>query len=299
MRPDHLVGIAAARARADVPTPAGTREAVEAVTEHTVPGRAQPVRVRVYHPARQPVGVVLYLHGGGHVTGTVDSYDGLTRRLANRVPATVVSVDYRRAPEHRCPAAVDDAQAAYEWALRYARSLAPRGPGQLVIAGDSAGGNNAAVLTRRLRDGPGVPPVLQVLLYPPLDAVAYRDPDAYPSYRACGDGLGLVYADGLFYWDAYLGPDGDPGHPDASPLRLPDLSGLAPAYVLTVEYDVLRDEGAHYAARLEDAGVPVIHRRWNGHLHGFLGDPSTYDDADPALDEVATAVRTALTGRVP
>lgn len=160
----------------------------------------------------------------------------------------------------------------------------------MVVAGDSAGGNNAAVLVRRLRDG-GVPlPALQVLVYPPVDAVAYRDVDAYPSYRENGSGYGLEYADGLYYWDHYLGPDGDPANPDASPLRAPSLAGLPPTYVLSVEYDVLRDENRAYADALRSAGVPVEHRHWEGHLHGFLGDPAAYDDADTALAEIATAV---------
>lgn len=263
------------------------------VIDVLVPGPDGDVPARVYSPVC-PVGVVLYLHGGGHVTGTVDSYDGLTRRLANRVPATLVAVDYRRAPEYRCPVAVDDAEAVYRWLLPRAAELAPAGAGRVAIAGDSAGGNNAAVLCRRLRDAGAPLPVLQVLAYPPVDAVAYRDQDAYPSYRECGEGFGLVYEDGLSYWDHYLGPDGDPFSPDASPLRAPSLAGLPPAYVLTVEYDVLRDEGQAYAEHLQAADVPTVHRRWNGHLHGFLGNPGAFDDADTALDEIAQALRTRL-----
>jgi acetyl esterase len=294
VRPDHELDVAAVRARADVPPPPGTVERVDTVEDRELPGPAGPLPVRVHTPAA-PVGTVLYLHGGGHVTGTLDSYDGLVRRLANRVPATVVAVGYRRAPEHRCPAAVDDAQAAYTWVLDHRETLAPGSAGRVAVAGDSAGGNNAAVLVRRLRDR-GVPlPALQVLIYPPVDAVAYRDVDAYPSYRENGSGYGLEYADGRYYWDHYLGPDGDPAHPDASPLRAPSLAGLPPAYVLSVEYDVLRDENRAYADALRSAGVPVEHRHWPGHLHGFLGDPATYDDADTALTEIATAVRRRLT----
>ncbi|CAA9429765.1 MAG: hypothetical protein AVDCRST_MAG35-2514, partial [uncultured Quadrisphaera sp.] len=259
-----------------------------------------PVPVRLYSPhpsASAAVGVVVYLHGGGHVTGTVASYDGLTRRLANRVPAAVVSVDYRRAPEHRCPAAVEDAEAAYRWALENAGELAPGSTGRVAIAGDSAGGNNAAVLARWLRDGDlarSEQPALQVLVYPPVDAVAYRA-RAYPSHVECGEGYGLLHADGLTYWEHYLGPDVDPADPDASPLRAPSLAGLPPAHVLTAGCDVLRDEGGAYADALAAAGVPVVHRRWEGHLHGFIGDPAAYDDADRALGEVATALREALT----
>lgn len=190
-------------------------------------------------------------------------------------------------------APVDDAEVAYGWVLAQT-DLAPAGADRVVIAGDSAGGNHAAVLVRRLRDSGRAAPALQVLLCPTLDAVAYRGGLAYPSYAECGAGYGLTYEDGLWYWDHYLGPEGDPASPDASPLRVADLTGLPPAYVLTVEYDVLRDEGEAYARRLLAAGVPVRHRRWDGHLHGFLGDPQTFDDAEPALTEVAAAIRDAL-----
>lgn len=295
VRPDHQLSLAQVRAEAD--GPAQDTEPVAAVADTSVPGPGGPVPVRVYTPQAAALGVVVYLHGGGHVTGTLDSYDGLTRRLANRVPATVVSVDYRRAPEHRCPAAVEDAGAAYTWALARARALAPDGAGRVAVAGDSAGGNNAAVVVRRLRDTGAPPPALQVLLYPPVDAVAYLERNTYASYVECGRGFGLVYEDGVSYWRHYLGPHGDPASPDASPMRAASLADLPPAYVLTAEYDVLRDEGEAYARTLAAAGVPVQHRRWNGHLHGFLGDPASFDDAEPALAEIATALRAALTTR--
>jgi acetyl esterase len=292
VRPDHELTVAEAREAADQPA-TGVQPVAE-VTDTTVPGVAGPVPVRIHRPVEPSIGVVVYLHGGGHVTGTLDSYDGLTRRLANRVPATVVSVGYRRAPEHRCPAAVEDAEAVYRWVLDRAADLAPDTAGRIVVAGDSAGGNNAAVLVRRLRDAGTPLPAAQVLLYPPVDAVAYRQ-RSYPSHTECGEGYGLLYADGLAYWDHYLGPDGDPASPDASPMRAASLAGLPPAYVLTVEYDVLRDEGEAYAAALAQAGVPVQIRRWDGHLHGFLGDPASYSDAEPALTEIAAAIRSALT----
>ena len=299
--PDHLLTVAEARAKADVPP--RTVEPVADVVDATAPELAGqgPVPVRAYTPhpsAGAAVGVVLYLHGGGHVTGTVASYDGLTRRLANRVPAAVLAVEYRRAPEHRCPAAVEDAEAAYRWALAHAGRLAPGSTGRVAIAGDSAGGNNAAVLARWLRDA-GLPaseqPALQVLIYPPVDAVAYRA-RSFPSHVECGEGYGLLHEDGLAYWAHYLGPDGDPADPDASPLRAPSLAGLPPAHVVTAGCDVLRDEGEAYADALAAAGVPVAHRRWEGHLHGFIGDPAAFDDAERALSEVATALRAALTG---
>ena len=278
MVPDHQLTVAAMRAKADVP-PTDV-EPVTSVVDTTVPGLAGqgPVPVRITTPAAAaglPVGVVVHLHGGGHVTGTVASYDGLTRRLANRVPATVVSVDYRRAPEHRCPAPVHDAHATHVWTVHHVADLAPGSGGRIAVAGDSAGGNNTAVLVRWLRDDPTTAqqPVLQVLIYPPVDAVAYRA-RALPSHTERGTGYGLVWEDGLAYWDHYLGPHENPAHPDASPLRAPPLAGLPPAYVLTAGYDVLRDEGRAYADAMAAAGVVVTHREWGGHLHGFLGDPA-------------------------
>ncbi len=197
IRPDHQLTVAQARAKADVP--AHGVEPVAQVVDAAVPGPAGLIPVRVYTPAEHPLGVVVYLHGGGHVTGTIDSYDGLTRRLANRIPATPVSVGYRRAPEHRCPTAVEDAEGVYHWVTGRVRSLAPGSGGRVAVAGDSAGGNNTAVLVRRLRDAGAPPPALQVLVYPPVDAVAYRDRSAYPSYTECGQGFGLRYEDGLSY----------------------------------------------------------------------------------------------------
>ncbi len=291
---DHELTVQQARAKAE----ATTDDHIESVVVSrnlVVPGDPE-VAVRRYRPAA-PVGVVLYLHGGGHVMGTVDSYDAFSRRLANRVPATVVAVEYRRAPEHRCPAAVDDAEVAYRWVVQNAAALAPNSDARVVIAGDSAGGNNTAVLAQRLRDAHQPAPALQVLLYPPLDAVAYRAA-SYPSYTERGEGYGLTYPDGLWYWNHYLGPDGDAASPDASPLRADSLEGLPPAYLLTVEYDVLRDEGRHYADRLREAGVAVQHRHWDGHLHGFLVD-QRYDDAERALIEITDAIRTALRSPAP
>ena len=185
VRPEHELTVAEVRARADVPPSVDALGPVSRICDVLISGPGGEVPLRILVPPRA-LGIGLYLHGGGHVTGTVDSYGGLLRRLANRVPTTVVAVDYRRAPEHRCPAAVEDAEAAYEWVLEHRHELVPGGGARIVVAGDSAGGNNAAVLVRRLRDRGMALPSLQVLIYPPVDAVAYRDPDAFPSYRENG-----------------------------------------------------------------------------------------------------------------
>lgn len=239
------------------------------------------------------MGIVVYAHGGGHVTGTLDSYDRLARRLAAAVPAIVVLVGYRRAPEHRWPAAIEDVEAAYRWVGCQRDELAGH-DAAVALAGDSAGGHLAAVVCRRLRDRGGSQPVAQVLIYPTLDAVAYRQA-GYPSHRECGTGYGLEYPDGLAYWDHYLGPTGDPTSPDASALRASDVSALPPALIVTAEYDVLRDEGRAYAERLAAAGVEVHYRQFDGQLHGFLSDPDRYPAADQALQLVADHLRRRLT----
>lgn len=285
--PDHRLTVAQMRAAADRSTVA-QEGSLPVVTEDRSDaiGPAGPVPVRVITPGARPLGIVVYAHGGGHVTGTLDSYDRLARRLAASVPATVVLVGYRRAPEHRCPAPVDDCQAVYSWVVRHRQLLGDDQGSPIAIAGDSAGGNVTAVLARRLRDTDAVAPVTQVLIYPTLDAVGYRRSE-YASHRDCATGFGLLHADGLAYWDHYLGPDQDPASADASPLRTADLSRLPPALVLTAEYDVLRDEGRAYVERLRDAGVAAGYRQYDGQLHGFVGDPDRYPAADDALRVVA------------
>lgn len=284
--PDHRLTVQQMRAAADVSTvhldadlPVSTHD------RDDVRGPGGTVPVRVATPRQAPLGVVVYAHGGGHVTGTLDSYDRLARRLAAAVPATVVLIGYRLAPEHRWPAAVHDVEASYHWASEHRVELAGEGAG-VAIAGDSAGGHLAAVVCRRLRDSGAPRPVSQTLVYPTLDAVAYHRA-ALPSHRECATGCGLLYDDGLVYWDHYLGAHGDPSSPDASALRAIDLRDLPPAVVVTAEHDVLRDEGRAYAERLREAGVQVDHRQYDGQIHGFLGDPDRYPAADVALRHLA------------
>ena len=297
VRPAHQLTVEQMRAAADVSTVEQQPELPVSTVERYVRAREGSLPVRVVTPDRQPSGVLVYAHGGGHVTGTLDSYDRLARRLAAAVPATVVLVGYRRAPEHRWPAAVHDVQAAYGWAVEHRAELA-QADCRMAIAGDSAGGHLAAVVSRRLRAAGATLPAAQALIYPTLDAVAYREA-AYPSHTENATGCGLLYADGLVYWDHYLGPDGDPAAPDASPLRANDFSGLPPTLVLTAEYDVLRDEGRAYADRLRAAGVDVSYRCYDGQLHGFVGDPDRYPAADDALRAVADHLHQHLTAPRP
>jgi len=239
---------------------------VAAVEDRVIPGPAGDLPVRIYTPdAPAPRPVMAFFHGGGFVIFSVETHDGLARRLANATGAVVVSVEYRLAPDARCPAAAEDCYAATQWVHEHAATLGADS-GRLIVAGDSAGGNLAAVVTLMARER-GAPPIAhQVLVYPVIDAAC----DA-PSYTENAEGYFLSAAGMHWFWDHYLGLDGDGTHHHASPIRASDFSGLPPAVVITAEFDPLRDEGDAYAAALQAAGVPVLHRRYAGLIHGFFG----------------------------
>ena len=267
----------------------GPAQHVGAVADRALPGPQGPVRVRVYDPegSVRPLPVLVYFHGGGWVYGSLDTHDGVCRALAARTPCVVASVDYRLAPEHRFPAAVEDAWAATAWVAEHAASLGAD-PGRMAVGGDSAGGNLAAVLALRARDR-GLSLALQLLVYP----VTYCDLDR-PSYLECASGYGLTRDAMRWFWEHYLGPSGEWSEPEASPLRATDLAGVAPARVLTAEYDPLRDEGEEYARRLAQAGVAVVSSRYDGLIHGFIRMPALIDRTEDGLDECAAALREAF-----
>jgi acetyl esterase len=248
------------------------------------------VPVRVFVPDGQPRAVIVYYHGGGWVIGSVEDYDAATRLLAQRTGSVVVSVDYRLAPEYRFPVAVDDSWAALLWAHDRVEELAgARVP--LIVAGDSAGGNLAAIMAQRAKAAGGPAIVMQVLVYPvtdcDLDTTSYTDP---------ANQLLLSRDSMVWFWDHYAPVPEARVHPDASPLRQIDLKNLPPAVVLTAEHDPLRDEGELYATRLVQAGVPVRHQRFEGQMHGFFTMNHVLPAADTAMDYVAKAVDDQLTG---
>ena len=279
----------------------GGAETVGAIREVKAPGPGgRPIPVRVYTPALPPDpeqtdalrAAIAYAHGGGWIEGSLDSHDRLVRALCNGTGAVVAAIDYRLAPEHPFPAAVEDCTAAVRWLHAHAREL-DADADRLAVAGDSAGANLMTVVARRLRDSGGPELRLQALLYPATDAGMDT-----ASYRELSDGYGLAAAEMARCWRLYL--DGhDPGDPDASPLRAPDLAGLPPAFVLTCEYDPLRDEGEAYAERLREAGVPVLVTRYEGLQHGFVRWRGAIDAAHRALDEVCDALRVALEAPAP
>ena len=265
----------------------GSGPAVASVQDIEIPGPSGAIPARVYEPVPDPVGTVIYYHGGGWVLGSLDEFDAVCQALAVASGARVVSVDYRLAPEHRFPAAVDDAFAALV-------RVAERHPGEpIVVAGDSAGGNLAAVSALRAREAGGPEIALQVLVYPVVDCDLTR-----PSYLECSGGdLFLNTPEVVWFWDHYVPDEKEREHPDASPIRASDFKGLPPAYIVIAEHDPLRDEGLAYAAALESAGVPVTVARYDDQIHAFFWLVNVMESADRAVAEAGAAIRDALAAK--
>lgn len=248
--------------------------------------------VRVLVPEGTPRAVIVYYHGGGWVIGNIEETDTLGRTLAVRTNAVVVLVDYRLAPEHRYPTAANDAWAALLWTAEHLTDLAGSAV-PLIVSGDSAGGNLAAVVAQRAHAEGGPDIALQVLVYPVTDA----DVDT-ASYVDPANQLLLSRDAMIWFWDHYAPDVASRTHVDASPLQAADLSGLPPAVVLTAEHDPLRDEGEAYAEKLRAAGVPVEHRRFDGQMHAFFtmvnvlpGSVAGMDYAVEQIDRHLAAVR--------
>jgi len=271
----------------------GEPEPVGVVTELMVPGPVQPIGVRVYEPSSERPAdgwpVLAWFHGGGFVIGDLDTADTTCRKLCTRARAEVVSVDYRLAPEHPHPAAADDCWAVTQWMASPDGAAALHAdPSRLAVGGDSAGGNLAAVVAMRARDADGPPLRHQLLVYPTVDLTM-----SAPSIRENGEGYFLTEDAMAWFSDCYIGA-GDRRGPDVSPLFAAELSGVAPACVLTAEFDPLRDEGEQYVKRLADAGVAVRHERFDSMIHGFFAMGSVTPVADQAVTLAADALRAAL-----
>jgi acetyl esterase/lipase len=241
----------------------------------SVPGPAGPLAARLYLPQRAAGGgpLMLYLHGGGWVCGSLDTHDARCRFIARHAGVRVLSSSYRLAPEDRFPAAVEDARAALGWAFANAASL---GAGRVGVGGDSAGGNLAAVLAREARGRVA----FQLLIYPATDLSR-----EHPSYETFAEAPFLTAREMRSFRDLYLTNEEDARDPCASPLLADDLSGLAPAYVALAGFDPLYDEGLAYGARLREAGVDVTLALHERQLHGFAGIKDACPSARAALKE--------------
>ncbi len=249
-------------------------EDVEAV-DATISGAQGEIPVRIYRSTSGiPGPTVIYLHGGGWITGGIPGCDAICRQIASATPAVVVSIAYRLAPEDPYPAALDDVLASIEWVITKADELGAD-VGRIVVAGDSAGGNLAAAAALVHQSSDRHPLAAQVLIYPALDHTS-----STPSSRDY-TGPGLSVADTAMCSRFYCG-NADPGDPLLSPLLAPDVAGMPITLVLTAGYDCLHDEGVAYASRLVEAGVPVTHINYPDYMHGFFSVPRLYSGMDQA-----------------
>lgn len=263
------------------------------VLSRTIPGAADERAVRVYRPIgvdRDTLPVLLWLHGGGFVVGDLDQADADCRELATRARAVVVSLDYRLAPEHPFPAALEDAYAALLWLETHASEIGGD-PSRIAVGGDSAGGNLAAAtsLLSRDRHGPGIR--LQLLVYPVTDLTRFDRTSTLENATGY-----FLTRDAMMWFAAQYAPGERAANPYASPLLAPDLRGLPPALVITAEHDPLRDEGEALAARLREADVPTTLSRYPGTIHGFFTMHAFLDIGGRAVEEASLALRMALHG---
>ncbi len=267
----------------------GARAAVPVhhVEDRRIDAEEGELTVRVYVPrggaGRLPATV--YYHGGGFVLGDLESHDAHCRHLAVRGGCVVVAVHYRLAPEHPFPAAVDDAYAAFAWVVANAGALGVD-PARVAVAGDSAGGNLAAVVSQVARDRGGPRPSFQLLVYPATDMTR-----SLASHRTFAEGYFLTEAMIDWFFASYLTDPEQQHDPRASPLRARDLTGLPPAHVVTAGFDPLRDEGEAYADALRAAGVPATSRCYDTMIHGFVSMAGLVDAAAHATDDIADVLR--------
>ncbi len=248
------------------PTLQGEREPVASISERIVAGPGRPLTLRIYRGQGAPATeapALLYLHGGGWVIGNLDSHDEICRWLANEAGAVVISVDYRLAPEHKFPAAIEDCRATLAFMQSAADELGIDA-GHIAVAGDSAGGNLATVLCLLAR-GDRIQLTAQLLFYPNTDAAQTAD-----SYRRFAEGFGLTASTMAWFRDHYIRDAADIGDWRASPLKAESLAGAPPAFIAIAGHDILADEGEAYARRLQEEGVPVVLRHWRGQIHGFV-----------------------------
>jgi len=285
LTPQEARRIAAARPQLGEP------ESVAKVEDREIPSTAGGIPIRIYTPAGvPPFGVLVYFHGGGWVLGNIAMTDQPCRLLANASGCMVVSVEYRLAPEHKFPAGPEDCYAATKWVSENAASLNVD-PMRIAVGGPSAGATLAAAVTLMARDAGGPHLAYQLLVYP---ATTTELSTASHSQFAKDNYYILSRDDMEWFWGHYLARGEDGKNPYACPAYANSLSGLAPAFVITAEYDPLRDEGEAYAVRLSDEGVSTILKRYEGVTHGFFGMPGLLEKAKVAIGDAADALRSAI-----
>jgi acetyl esterase len=272
-------------------------EPVGAAREESIPVSGGELRVRLLFPeGAGPHPAFVHFHGGGFVLGTIDSLvnEAKCTHICHAAGCVVATVEYRLAPEHRFPTAAEDCYAALRWTVENAEGLGID-PGRIAVGGESAGGNLAAVVSLMARDRDGPELVLQLLEVPVTD-ISTGAAD-HPSVAMFGNGYGLDEADMDFYAEQYLGDPAKGASAYASPLLADDVTGIAPAHVITAEYDMLRDSGEAYAHRLEESGVQTTLHRRLGHNHGSSVLWQSWPPARAWMDEVVDALRQALAVR--
>lgn len=265
----------------------GSPEPVSKVEDRSIPGPGGDLPIRIYTPEGSgPFPALIFFHGGGYVIGNLDTHDNPCRALANKTPCVVVSVDYRLAPEHKFPAAVEDAYAATQWVATNA-GLIGADPDRIAVAGDSAGGNLATVVSMIAENKGGPSLKYQILVYPITD-LSNVDTESYHEH---GAGY-LLTRDGMIYYrDHYIAHANERKDPYASPLLAEDLSGLPPTLLIAAEFDVLKDEGKAYADRLKQAGVPVTYSLYEDMIHAFFNLGGVTGRAHDAIDEAALVLQ--------
>ena len=255
---------------------AGKIEPLAAIENRFIPGPTCDLPIRIYRPATNSQRTIVYFHGGGWVLNFLDIYDASLSRLANQSNATIVSVNYQKAPEHPYPTPFDDCYSTLEWVISHKIDLAL--PSAMGVAGDSAGANLAAAVALKARDHQ-IELAFQFLIYPCLDRNFSTD-----SYRANATGYGLSTQAMQWFWEQYLQGNAHDDDPYAAPQRAQSFAGLAPAIIITAQYDPLLSDGENYLAALKDAGVSVSYRKFDGMIHGFFTNLAVTPTATKAID---------------
>ena len=259
---------------------------VRKVDDLRISGPLNEIPIRLYYPeGTSPYPVIVYFHGGGWVIGNLETHNAICHALAKTSGCLVAAVDYRLAPEHRYPAAIEDAYAATSWICKNAGRI-QADPLRMAVMGESAGGALATVVSMMARDQDDRRIALQVLVYPVTDNNFNTS-----SYLNYGEGYSLTRDLMIWFWNHYLGNKENAGQPYASPLRAENLSNLPDALILTAEYDPLCDEGESYAKKLQESGVNVTLTRYDGMIHGFFRMTSKLDKAKGALTQVTDEIK--------